>query len=131
MAKKAVPIVLMIFGGALFLGVILFALDRATSPEPEGLGTWIFAILGFLLSAASGIKGWLEWNKKDTPPQVTSNTAFDGGQVATGEGGGIFKQRNTASRISRIIMKQNPIPLLFIRFTNCPNRPRTSPAVRS
>jgi hypothetical protein len=77
----------MIVGAAILLGAILFALDNVTSEEPEGLGTWISTILGLLLGASTGIKGWLDWNKKETPSQITKNVALDNAQLATGESG--------------------------------------------
>jgi hypothetical protein len=85
--NKIIAIVLMIIGVSLLSGAGLFALDRATSPEPDGLGTWILAVLGLVLGASSGIKGWLDWKKKEAPSQITKNIAHEKGQVATGEGG--------------------------------------------
>jgi uncharacterized membrane protein AbrB (regulator of aidB expression) len=79
MSKKIVPIILMIVGAALLIGVGLFALDMATSPEPDRLGTWIMAVLGLLIGASAGLKGWLDWNKKATPSQVIKNIALDNG----------------------------------------------------
>src|SRR5689334_18649478 len=87
MTRKAVPIILMIVGAAMLLGVGLFALDNATSEKPEGLGTWISTVLGLLLGASAGIKGWLDFKKKETPSPPIKNIAFDGGQVASGDGG--------------------------------------------
>ena len=84
MAKKAVPILLMIVGTAILLGVGLFALDNATSKKPEGLGTWISTILGLLLGASAGLKGWVDWNKKASPSHMTRNIALDKGQIETG-----------------------------------------------
>ncbi|HUE99578.1 MAG TPA: phage holin family protein, partial [Anaerolineales bacterium] len=99
MAKKSIAIVLMIVGAALLIGVGLFALDIATSAEPEGLGTWIFTVLGLLLGASTGIKGWLDWNKKEVPSQVTNTTASDDAQIATGEYGRNVKQGNNSQYI--------------------------------
>jgi hypothetical protein len=45
------------------------------------------AVLGLVLGASSGIKGWLDWKKKEAPSQITKNIAHEKGQVATGEGG--------------------------------------------
>jgi len=87
MAKKSIAIVLMIVGAALLIGVGLFALDSATSAKPVGLGTWIFTVLGLLLGASTGIKGWLEWNQKEAPPQVMNINASDNAQIAIGEYG--------------------------------------------
>ncbi len=102
MSKKPIPIVLMIVGVAILLGIGLFAFDKATSPEPDGLGTWIFTVLGLVLGASTGIKGWVDWNKKDTPSQVTKNIALDGGQVSTGE-----KGRNVQVKDSGQYVEQN------------------------
>ncbi len=77
----------MIVGAAILLGAVLFALDNVTSEEPEGLGTWISTVLGLLLGASTGIKGWLDWNKKEIPTQATKNIALDNAQLATGESG--------------------------------------------
>ena len=85
MTNKIVSIVFMIVGVSLIIGVGLFALDNATSSEPEGLGTWISTVLGLALGASAGIKGWLDWNKKERPTQVTNITANDGGQISTGD----------------------------------------------
>src|SRR6185436_9605381 len=102
MAKKAVPIILMIVGAAILLGVVLFALDNATSEKPEGIGTWISTILGILLGASAGLKGWVDWNKKDSPSQMTRNIALDNGQIATGDEG-----RNIQTRESSNYVEQN------------------------
>src|SRR5689334_11009469 len=102
MAKKAVPIILMIVGTAILIGIGLFALDNVTSAKPEGLGTWISTVLGLVLGAAAGIKGWMDLSKKDTPSQETKNIALDGGQLATGDQG-----RNIQTKGSSQYLEQN------------------------
>jgi len=85
--RKIVPLILILVGVAFLLGAIITWLDNLTATQPVGLGKWIFDILVALVGASSGIKGWLDWNKKETPAQVTNITARDSGQVATGEQG--------------------------------------------
>jgi tetratricopeptide (TPR) repeat protein len=102
MAKKAVPIFLMLAGAAMLIGIGLFALDKATSPEPAGLGTWISTVLGLLLGASAGIKGWVDWNKKETPPQAVKNIAMDHAQLAAGDMG-----RNIQTKDSSHYVEQN------------------------
>jgi hypothetical protein len=63
MAKQIISIVFLITGAALLIGLSLFALDNATSAEPEGLGTWISTVLGMLLSASTGISAWINLRK--------------------------------------------------------------------
>ncbi len=89
MKRRILPAILVIVGSALLLASILSALDNATASEPVGLGKWLFDVLGTLLGAGAGIKGWLDLRqKKDAPSgSETRLTAFDGGQVSTGAGG--------------------------------------------
>src|SRR6266487_5430705 len=85
--KKIVPFVFIFVGAAFLLAAIFSWFDNLTASQPVGLGKWIFDILVALIGASAGIKGWLDWNKKETPSQVTNNTALDSGQVASGKQG--------------------------------------------
>ena len=73
--KKIVPLALILIGIAFLLGAIISWLDNLTATEPVGLGKWIFDIFVALIGAGSGIKGWLDWNKKETQSQVTNISA--------------------------------------------------------
>ena len=85
--KKIVPFVFIFLGAAFLLAAIFSWFDNLTASQPVGLGKWIFDILVALIGAGSGIKGWLDWNKKEPTSQITSNTAFENGQVASGKQG--------------------------------------------
>ena len=97
--KKIVPLILILVGIAFLLGALFTWFDNFTTTEPVGLGKWIFDILVALIGVGSGIKGWLDWNKKDTPSQVTNITATDDAQVATGEHGRNIRQGDNSQYI--------------------------------
>jgi hypothetical protein len=130
MPKKTVPVIFMIAGAAMLLGIGLFALDRATSPEPTGLGTGIATVLGLLFGAAAGIKGWLDFNKKEAPPQTTKiDVAAQGSSVGVGS-------LDVGGNIGGSILIGNTINLpageaVFRSLHQLPSRPPTSPGGRN
>jgi hypothetical protein len=75
--RKTIALLLMIAGAAILLGTVVYAVDRATSTDPAGLGTAILTLLGLLLGAITEIKGLRDWNKKDASSQTTTVTARD------------------------------------------------------
>ena len=63
LAKKTLPVVLIILGAAFILGALLSWFDNLTATQPVGLGKWIFDLFQFLLGAGAGIGGWLSLKK--------------------------------------------------------------------
>src|SRR6266498_126434 len=103
MNKKVLPLVLIILGAAFLLGAVISWFDNLTAAEPVGLGKWIFDILVALIGAGSGIKGWLDWNKKELPSQVTKNIALDDGQIATGQQGKNIQTKDSSQYVEQKI----------------------------
>ncbi|MFN8387340.1 MAG: hypothetical protein U0V48_17195 [Anaerolineales bacterium] len=103
----------------LVISVGLFALDNAAGGTRRGLGTWISTVLGLLLGASAGIKGWLDWNKKESASQVMNITAKDGGQVSTGNEARNIQTEN----IMNISTKLQNLHLRFRLSTNFPHAP--------
>jgi tetratricopeptide (TPR) repeat protein len=123
MNKKTIAIILMIAGAALVVGVTLFALDRATSAEPDGLGTWIFTVLGLLLGASTGLKGWVDWKKKDAPSKTTTINTGDHSLVASGEHGRNIEQGSNSQYIEHYHAAAEPDVPAFHPLHQLPQPP--------
>jgi signal transduction histidine kinase len=81
--KKALPLTLILLGAALLITAVVFWIDSSNSAEPQSFGQalrdWITLILGL----GASLKGWLDFAKKETPPNpAQSNT--DGGIMISG-----------------------------------------------
>jgi len=105
--RKTISIILMIVGAAILLGTVVFAVDKATSTDPSGLGTSIVTILGLLLGAITEIKGLKDWNKKEPPTQEIRNTAINGGQVNTAPEGRNIQVANSGQYYEQNIQASN------------------------
>lgn len=100
--KKIIPIILIVTGAAILLGLLLFRLDSLTSAQPKGLGEQIFNALGLLLGAGTGLTGLIGLFKKEKPTEATRIVAMDDAQVATGENGRNIKQGDNGKYFEHI-----------------------------
>lgn len=104
MNRKIVSIVLIIFGAALLLGSAFFILDGMTSEKAPGLGEQILKMLGIIIGAGAGIKGWLDF--RSAPPRANEERTQeaidspDSEQTMKGKGG-IQKQKSVRSPRSK------------------------------
>lgn len=104
MNRKIISIVLVIFGAALLLGSVFFILDGMTAEKVSGLGEQILKVLGALVGAGTGIKGWMDFRKSS--PQILEERiqeaidSPDSEQIMKGRGGK-QKQKSMGSARSK------------------------------
>lgn len=110
MAKKIIPIVLILAGIAFLLGAILSWLDNLTATEPVGIGKWVFDVLQLLLGAGAGIGGWMGLRKDKTAKpsggqRIQEVINSPGAEQVMEGNGGIQEQKSVRSPGSKQIMK--------------------------
>ena len=71
--KKALPLTLILLGAALLITAVVFWIDSRSSAQPQSFGQalrdWITLILGL----GASLKGWLDFAKKETPPNPSQS----------------------------------------------------------
>jgi uncharacterized membrane protein YcjF (UPF0283 family) len=104
MNRKAISIVLIIVGAALLFGSVVFVVDGMTAEKPAGLGEQILKILGILIGAGTGLKGWLDLRKvqssADGERTQEAIDSPDSEQTMKGKGG-VQKQKSVRSAGSK------------------------------
>jgi hypothetical protein len=104
MNKSTVSIILITVGAAMLLGSLVFLLDGLTSEKAAGLGDQILKILGILIGAGTGIKGWLDLRKAQSQAREEriqeAIDSPDSEQSMKGKGG-VQKQKSVRSAGSK------------------------------
>ena len=85
--KKALPLTLVLIGGALLITAVVFWIDSSTSTEPQSFGKTLMDWVTFITGLGASIKGWMDLFKKEMPTRPTTKIDVKGGnpQISTGD----------------------------------------------